>query len=87
MDDDFPAELDRAYERVEDLEQQLNTAKLFERKLRNKAWWKTYRAALTGLLAFPGYTGHSAPLTVSEAHAAAALAANLAHGPIDGRRR
>jgi len=45
-------------------------------KLRNKAWWKTYRAALTGFCA------HSA--TVDTRHDWSRAAATAAHGPLDG---
>lgn len=83
MADDFPAELERAYARIEDLEQKLQIAKLFERKLRNKAWWKTYRAALTGNHSFSN--GDGTGMSAKNAHDESVTAANLAHGPLDGR--
>lgn len=83
MADDFPAELERAYTRIEQLEQDIEQRELQLKRITRHEWWQTYRAALTGNHAFRHDEGGG--MSAKEAHDESVDAANLAHGPIDGR--
>lgn len=71
--DDFPKELERAYKRIEELERDNAFAQRDIRELKDKAWWRAYYAALTGL-------STRSDLTTEQAHDHATFAADLAHG-------
>lgn len=47
-----------------------------------REWWKTYRAALTGLHA---YSDNEGGRSTDNCHSRAVKAANLAHGPLEVR--
>lgn len=81
MADDFPAELTRAYARIEELESYVGDLEQDNRRLRTKNWWRTYNAALTGHNAYSG-TG---ALSLEEAHKSSAKSAELAHGPLPAK--
>ena len=81
--DDFPAELERAYARIEELEREVEERSLQLKRLLNHDWWQTYRAALTGNHAFRYGGGEG--MSTSEAHEESVAAANLAHGPLGGK--
>lgn len=80
MADDFPAELERAYARIEELESEAVEMQRNLRNYMNIAWWRTYNAAVTGCSTVP-------EMTVDSVHKWASELANVAHGPIDGRPR
>jgi hypothetical protein len=79
MSDDFPAELERAYRRIEELEAE---ATQMERNLKNYmniAWWRTYNAALAGYCARAQSYDLQGPEHI---HEASVNAAKLAHGAL-----
>lgn len=75
LDDAEPGELDRVRAERYELKCELDKARVEIKKLRNKAWWKTFRAvfAVRCTYSLPG----------KEAHDQAAFAADLAHGKLE----
>jgi cation transport regulator ChaB len=80
-----PGECRRAYDRQEELEQEVKDLRWKVAQLQRKAWWKTFRAALTGLRAFADRDDRR--LTTEVAHHEASASANLAHGELAPERR
>lgn len=73
------AELRRARARIEDLESTVAKLEADLKLVRKVEWWATYRAALTGMHA-------QRPRGWTDAHESASIAADTAHGPLDGAK-